>query len=508
MAAGGGDGRQYGGRITVFVVLSCVTAALGGAIFGYDLGTSGGVSSMGSFLEEFFPDVYRRMKGDVRVSNYCKFDSQLLTLFTSSLYIAGLLTAMLLSSWFTARRGRRPSMVIGGAAFLAGAAVSGGAVNVYMAILGRALLGVGLGFANQAVLLYLSEMAPARYRGAFSNGFQLSLCLGSLAANIINYGAEKITGGWGWRLSLGLAGVPAALFTLGAYFLPETPNSLVQQGEDRGRVRALLQKIRGADDTAAVDEELDDIVAANDAARGGGDSGLRLILSRPRYRPQLAIAVLMPAFTQLNGINAIGFYAPVLLRTVGMGESLALLSTVVTVVVYTASTVVFMFVIDRFGRRTLMIAGSLQMLVSELLIGAVMAAKLGDEGGMARGYAAALFVLIGVYVAGYSWSWGPMTWLVPTEVFPLEIRSAGQSITVASGFVFTIFIAQGFLAMLCRMRAWLLFFFAGCIVVMTAFVYLLLPETKGMPIEQIGKVWREHWFWGSVVGLDGTNDKV
>jgi MFS family permease len=104
---------------------------------------------MGSFLEEFFPDVYRRMKGDVRVSIYCKFDSQLLTLFTSSLYIAGLLTAILLSSWFTARRGRRPSMIIGGAAFLAGAAVSGGAVNVYMAILGRALLVVGLGIDNQ-----------------------------------------------------------------------------------------------------------------------------------------------------------------------------------------------------------------------------------------------------------------------------------------------------------------------------------------------------------------------
>ena len=110
---------------------------------------AGGVTSMDDFLKKFFPDVYRRMHGDVRVSNYCKFDSQLLTLFTSSLYIAGLLTAMLLSSWFTARRGRRPSMIVGGVAFLAGAAVSGGAVNVYMAILGRALLGVGLGFANQ-----------------------------------------------------------------------------------------------------------------------------------------------------------------------------------------------------------------------------------------------------------------------------------------------------------------------------------------------------------------------
>ncbi|TVU25141.1 hypothetical protein EJB05_27623, partial [Eragrostis curvula] len=553
MAAGDVDGahgedRRYGGRITVFVVLACVTAALGGAIFGYDLGTSGsidlltkqqvncagGVSSMGPFLEEFFPDVYRRMKGDVRVSNYCKFDSQLLTLFTSSLYISGLLTAMLLSSWFTARYGRRPSMIIGGVAFLAGAAVSGAAVDVYMAILGRALLGVGLGFANQAVLLYLSEMAPPRYRGAFSNGYQLTLCLGSLAANIINFGAEKITGGWGWRLSLGLAGVPAVFFTLGAVFLPETPNSLVQQGEDLGKVRALLQKVRGTD---AVDDELDDIVAANSAAQRGGGNGLRLILSHPRYRPQLAVAVLMPAFTQvrrspkppsaivklamqskdwqmmlsmLNGINAIGFYAPVLLRTVGMGESASLLSTVVTVVIYTASTVVFMFVIDLFSRRTLLIAGSLQMLVSELLIGAIMAAKLGDEGGMGRGYAAALFVLIGVYVAGYSWSWGPMTWLVPAEVFPLEIRSAGQSITVASGFVFTIFVAQGFLAMLCRMKAWLFFFFAGWIVVMTAWVYLFLPETKGLPIEQVGKVWREHWFWGRVVGLDELqeNDKL
>lgn len=139
-------------------------------------------------------------------------------------------------------------------------------------------------------------MAPARYRGAFSNGFQLTPCLGSLAANIINFGTEKITEGWGWRLSLGLAGVLAVFFTLGAIFLPETPNSLVQQGEDIGKVRALLQKVRGTD---AVDDELNDIVVANTFAQGR-DNGLRLIVSQPRYRPQLAIAVLMPAFTQVS----------------------------------------------------------------------------------------------------------------------------------------------------------------------------------------------------------------
>ncbi|KAK1648578.1 hypothetical protein QYE76_066383 [Lolium multiflorum] len=499
--AGGEDQqRRYGGRVTAFAALSCVTAAMGGAIFGYDIGTAGGVSSMEPFLREFFPEVHRRMQAGAGVGNYCKFDSQLLTLFTSSLYVSGLLTAVLLASWFTARHGRRPSMILGGFAYLAGAAVSGGAVNVYMAILGRALLGVGLGFANQAVPLYLSEMAPARYRGAFSNGFQFSLCLGALAATIVNYLAQKIKAGWGWRLSLGLAAVPAVMLTVGAIFLPETPNSLIQQGRDRGEVKALLKKIRGID---AVDEELDDIVATNDAAGQATDNnGLRMILSRQRYRPQLAMAILIPSFTQLTGISAVGFYAPVLLRTIGMSESAALLCTVVMVIVSSASTFASMFLVDRFGRRTLLLVGGVQMFLSEVLIGGIMAAKLGDEGQLSKSYALALIILIGVYSTGFGWSWGPLSWLVPSEIFPLEVRSAGQSVTVASGFVFTILVAQYFLAMLCRLKAWLFFFFAGWIVVMTAFVYLFLPETKGIPIEQIGKVWTGHWFWKRVVGVE------
>ena len=147
--APGGRRQDYPGGLTPFVFMACLVAATGGLIFGYDIGISGGVTSMDSFLQEFFPSVYAQAEASKDANQYCKFNSQLLTLFTSSLYIAGLLTAVLLSSWFTARRGRRPSMIVGGVAFLAGAAVSGGAVNVYMAILGRALLGVGLGFANQ-----------------------------------------------------------------------------------------------------------------------------------------------------------------------------------------------------------------------------------------------------------------------------------------------------------------------------------------------------------------------
>uniref|UniRef100_A0A0D9ZYU2 Major facilitator superfamily (MFS) profile domain-containing protein n=1 Tax=Oryza glumipatula TaxID=40148 RepID=A0A0D9ZYU2_9ORYZ len=189
--------RSGGGRVTAFVALSCATAAMGGAIYGYDISTAGGCSG----------------GGVRRVSNYCKFDSQLLTLFTLSLYISGLLTAVLLASC-------------------------------------GALLSVGLGFTTQSVPLYMAEMAVARY-------WEHSATASTLAATTVNFTVEKVRGSWGWRLSLALAGVPAVLLTVGAVFLPETPNSLVQQGKDRDKVKALLQKIRGVD---TIDDELDEII--------------------------------------------------------------------------------------------------------------------------------------------------------------------------------------------------------------------------------------------------------
>ncbi|KAI4332798.1 hypothetical protein L6164_017678 [Bauhinia variegata] len=140
-------------------------AAMGGVIFGYDAGISGGVTSMEPFLKEFFPEVYQKMKEHRERSNYCLFDSQLLTAFTSSLYVAGLLTSFF-ASYITGAFGRKPSIIAGGAAFLAGSVLGGAASNVYMLLLGRLLLGVGVGFANQSVPLYLSEMAPPRHRGA------------------------------------------------------------------------------------------------------------------------------------------------------------------------------------------------------------------------------------------------------------------------------------------------------------------------------------------------------
>ncbi|KAJ0100014.1 hypothetical protein Patl1_20729 [Pistacia atlantica] len=488
--------------MTLFVALSCMMAAMGGVIFGYDIGISGGVTSMESFLKKFFPEVYTKMKEDTKISNYCKFESQLLTSFTSSLYVAGLIASFFASS-VTRAFGRKPSILAGGAAFLAGSAFGGAAVNVYMLIIGRVLLGVGVGFANQSVPLYLSEMAPPRHRGAINNGFQFSIGIGALSANFINYGTQKIEGGWGWRISLAMAAVPAAILTLGALFLPETPNSLIQRSNDHQNAKLMLQRVRGTPDVQA---ELDDLIKASSISKTINHPFKKII--QRKYRPQLVMAIAIPFFQQVTGINVIAFYAPLLFRTIGLGESASLMSAVVTGLVGTGSTFISMLIVDKLGRKLLFLIGGIQMLVSQVMVGGIMAAQLGDHGGLSEGYSYLVLILICVYVAGFGWSWGPLGWLVPSEIYPLEIRSAGQSITVAVSFVFTFIVAQTFLAMLCHFKSGIFFFFGGWVVVMTAFVHLFLPETKNLPIEQMEIVWREHWFWKRIVGEISEESKM
>lgn len=151
---------------------------------------------------------------------------------------------------------------------------------------------------TQSVPLYLSEMAPAKYRGAFSNGFQLSIGIGALCANMINYGTEKIRGGWGWRISLAMAAVPAAILVVGTLFLPETPNSLIQHGGDKNIARAesTLRKVRGIDN---VEKELDDLIAASKASEETADYNQFWRILERKYRPQFVMSIAIPFFQQV-----------------------------------------------------------------------------------------------------------------------------------------------------------------------------------------------------------------
>ncbi|CAI5984010.1 unnamed protein product [Closterium sp. NIES-64] len=496
--AGGGmvpvspGSHQFNGRVTACVILSSLVAASGGLLFGYDIGITGGVTNMDGFLEAFFPAVLTK-KLSAHENSWCKFDSQLLQLFTSSLFIAGIFGG-LIASVTTSRFGRVRTMLVGGIFFLLGAALTGAAVNIEMLVLGR------------AVPLYLSEMAPAQLRGALNMMFQMATTLGIVGGQLINYGTAHLHP-WGWRLSLALAAVPAAVLTAGGLFLPDTPNSLVERGHATCG-RQVLQRIRGIE--VDVQEEFDEIQRACNASKTVKAPFFAIF--RRKYRPELTWAILIPVFQQLTGINAIMFYVTPLFQSLGFGDSASLLTTVITGAVNVVATLVSILTVDRFGRKSLFLVGGVQMVLAQVAIGVLLGTTYASgTGSLSSGYATAVVVVICVYVAGFAWSWGPLGWLVPSEIQPLETRSAGQSITVAVNFIFTFAVGQAFLSMLCHFKFGIFLFFAAWVVVMTVCVILFLPETKGVPIEEMAGVWQRHWFWKRVVptpALEGETSKA
>lgn len=343
---------------------------------------------MDDFLKQFFPKTYERKHAHLHETDYCKYDNQILTLFTSSLYFAGLLSTFAASP-VTRKYGRKTSILTGAVSFFVGGAVNAGAINIFMLIVGRIFLGIGIGFGNQVILslslslnslslnllsfltfrvvlwsqavpLYLSEISPPKIRGAVNQLFQLTTCLGILVADLINYFTDKIHP-WGWRLSLGLAALPATLMFLGGLFLPETPNSLVERGKLE-EARRVLEKVRG---TKKVDAELEDLKDASAASRAV-KRPFRNLLKR-KNRPQLIIgAIGIPAFQQLTGQNSILFYAPVIFQSLGFGSGAALYSSIITGSMLVVGALVSMMLVDRLGRRFLFMEAGIQMIISNV----------------------------------------------------------------------------------------------------------------------------------------------
>ncbi|KNA10135.1 hypothetical protein SOVF_147230 [Spinacia oleracea] len=432
--AGGGfaapaNGAVFEAKITPIVIISCIMAATGGLMFGYDVGISGGVTSMDPFLRKFFPVVFR--KKNLPDAN------QIATFF---------------ASYTTRRLGRRLTMLIAGVFFITGVVLNAAAQDLAMLIIGRILLGCGVGFANQ-----------------------LNVTIGILFANLVNYGTAKMHGENGWRVSLGIAGVPACLLTLGALLVTDTPNSLIERGRlEEGK--SVLRKIRGTDN---IEPEFNELVEASRVAQLVKNP-FRNLLKR-RNRPQLIISIALQVFQQFTGINAIMFYAPVLFNTLGFGA------------VNVLSTIVSIYSVDKLGR----LQAGVQMFLSQVIIAIILGLKVKDHSNhLGHAYAIFVVILVCTFVSAFAWSWGPLGWLIPSETFPLETRSAGQSVTVCTNMLFTFVIGQAFLSMLCKFKFGIFLFFSGWVLVMSLFVVFLLPETNNIPIEEMTeKVWKRHWLW-------------
>ncbi|KAL8236739.1 hypothetical protein R6Q59_017820 [Mikania micrantha] len=486
MAVNGGSAQDLPAKLTAQVVICSIIAAFGGLMFGYDIGISGGVTSMDVFLKKFFPTVYVK-KHHAKEDNYCKFDDQLLQLFTSSLYLAAVVSS-LFASKCCKRFGRKVTIQLASLFFLVGVILNAAAMNIMMLIIGRLLLGAGVGFGNQAVPLFISEIAPTKYRGGLNVCFQLLVTVGILAANIVNFFTASHS--YGWRISLGGAAIPALFLAFGSLLIVETPTSLIERGyPERGL--ETLRKIRGVQD---VQKEFDEIVNTTELAKQI-KYPFKNLMKRSSW-PQLVTSGILQIFQQFTGINVIMFYAPVLFQTMGFHSDASLLSAVVTGTINTIATLVAVFCVDKLGRRFLLIEAAIQMFIAQVVTGGILAAFLKSTNALPKKYAYLVLFLICVFVSGFAWSWGPLGWLIPSEIFPLETRTAGFFCAVSMNMIFTFIIAQAFLTMLCHMRAMIFFFFSGWILIMGIYAFAFLPETKGVSIDEMNeKVWKKHWLW-------------
>ncbi|XP_061338623.1 sugar transport protein 13-like [Gastrolobium bilobum] len=312
--AGGGfasaaGNTEFEAKITFTVIISCIMVATGGLMFSYDIGIAGGVTSMPNFLQKFFPEVYRKTQEHGSDSNYCKYDNQNLQLFTSSLYLAALV-ATIFASGVTRKLGRKKTMLISGFFFIVGTVLNAVANTLPLLIIGRIILGCGVGFANQDVPVFLSEIAPTRILGALNIMFQLNITIGILIANIVNWFTALI--------------VPALLLTVEALVVDGTPNSLIERGfEDEGKV--VLKKIRIVEN---VDPEFEDIVKASKVAKEVKNPFSNLF--KRHNRLPLIIAILLQ-------------------------HDASLYSAMITGAVNVLSTLVYVFLVDKAGRRVLLL---------------------------------------------------------------------------------------------------------------------------------------------------------
>ncbi|KAK2982334.1 hypothetical protein RJ640_009031 [Escallonia rubra] len=491
MAAGGvmvddGDiSENEEGKLTTSVVIICIIAASAGLMFGYDIGVSGGVTTMEPFLKEFFPSVLAKM-ADTKQDMYCVFDSQILTAFTSSLYIAGLVSSLVAGRVATIV-GRRGILIMSGVIFLIGTVLNALAVHVAMLILGRILLGFGIGFGNQAAPVYVTEMAPPKWRGTLSTAFQFYLCSGVVLATFINFAVAPL-GNYGWRVALGCAAIPAIIMTIGALSIPDTPSSLIQRGR-YNEARQSLNQVRGVD--SDIEAELNNLISSANAASTANHEPYKKLFQR-RYRPHVVLALAIPSFQQLTGVNVVAFYAPVLFRSMGSGGQMALLGAVILGAVNLGSALVSTSIVDRIGRRFLFLEGGLQLILSEVAIACIFARQLGP---FSASTAIVVLVLMCSISAAFGWSWGPLTWLVPSEILPMDVRPVGQGIGIAFNFIVTFVLSQISLALFCHLKYGMFLLYAALTLLMTVFVAFFVPETKGVPLESMDAVWRKHWYW-------------
>jgi sugar porter (SP) family MFS transporter len=444
----GGPHATGRGSVRRRVVGAAGVTALGGLLFGYDTGV---VSGALLFLKNDF-------------GGLSSFQQELVT----SLLLVGAMIGAFGAGKVADRIGRRPTILITAVVFVVGVLLAAFAPAFWTLVVARLVIGLAVGSASMTVPLYIGEMAPPRIRGALVSLNQLAITSGILASYLVDY---RLAGSGNWRLMFGLAVIPAVMLFVGVLTQAESPHWLIRQRRE-DEARRVLRRVRDGDIDAEV-AEVQEIAAIEVSGRD--------LLARS-VRPALWVGVLMAVFQQITGINTVIYYAPSLLAGAGLGNSASLLANVVNGAVNVAMTIVAIRLLDRTGRRPLLLTGTAGMAVGMITTGSAFLG--GNQLHGAAAYVAIAGLLI--YTASFAVGLGPVFWLMIAEIYPLGIRGQAMSVATIANWGANFVVTVSFLTLLDAISPKGVFFlFAALTLVALAYFAKRVPETKQRSLQQI-----------------------
>lgn len=452
---------------SVWLAVVLVVVLFSGGLFGYDQGVISGA-----------------LHGIKRTFSL----SPLVVEVVTSWVALGALFGSLAAGDLADRIGRQRTVLLAGAMFTLGALVQALAPDTAVLVVGRLIVGAGVGVAAVAAPLYAAELAPTRLRGRFVSAYQLAITAGIFLAYLVD--------GWlstndAWRIMLGVSAVPGLLLFSVGLVAPESPRWLMKM-QRRDEAAVELHRVRPAVDVAprldAIDEAL---------RREGGSASWGEVFQRDWRRP-LMIGVWLAIFQQITGINAIIYYADQIFAAAGFASQVAQTTVTTWAIggVNVLATLIAIAFIDGAGRRKLLLSGLIGMGISLVVVGAAfrfIGHAAGGAAAAAGPSAAGIVTMLAlvVFIACFAFSMGPVVWTVINEIFPGYIRGRAVAVATAVNWGATFLVSQTFLSLIGAIGNTLTFWlFALCCAVSWVWIYYRVPETKEQTLEQIQQIWK------------------
>ncbi len=435
-------------------------AALGGLLFGYDTGVISGATL---FLRKEFT----------------------LNSFTEELAVSSILIGTIIGAAIGGRMGdaigRKRTLIITSVVFAVGAVLTALSPNLTVFILFRILVGLAVGVASLTVPIYIAEMAPPAMRGSLVTFNQLAITIGIAVAYWVDLAFAA--NGQGWRPMFAIACIPGLILLGGMFFLHETPRWLASKGRWDEAEQALTRTLN--------DQEKDnELKSIRDSVKDEKKISQRQVyreLTASPYKLALTVGVGLAVLQQFVGINTVIYYAPTIFGYAGFSSpSGAILATSVVGVINVLSTIVAIFVLDRIGRKPLLLTGSIGMALTLIGMGVVFAVGAANAGIL-------ILICLLLYIFFFAIGMGPVFWLLNSEIFPTRLRSTGSSLSTMANWGANLLVSITFLSLIGAIGKPFTFWLYAILAVVTFFFCrLLVPETKGKRLEEIEGYWKEH----------------